>query len=317
MLVRCELDALPIGEPNNFAYRSRNAGYSHKCGHDGHMAIVAGLAPWLQEQTFAEGRVILLFQPAEETGEGANAIMKDPKWAALQPDLVLALHNIPGAPMHQIIRVQRQFSATVQSVAIRLSGQQSHAAEPEKGRNPAWAMAEITQAAREWSVTDPTAGDFALITPVFSIMGQQEYGISAGYGELHFTLRTWSVEEMDRLVRRLENKIKTSCDAYRLEYELSYFDYFPATVNDPAVNQLIGWAAESVGLALQEKAVPFKFGEDFGWFTQHYSGAMFGLGAGEESPDLHNDYYDFPDELIDTGIEMFRELIRQILGREQ
>jgi amidohydrolase len=311
VLIRSELDALPIQEVNDFEHRSLSNGISHKCGHDGHTTILAGLAPWLQRQSFAGGKVVLLFQPAEETGEGAKAMLADPKFAAIQPDYIFALHNIPGVPMHQILLVPQQFSATVQSVAIRFHGQASHASEPENGHNPAWAMAEVTRLTTIWTVPDPADPDFTLITPVYTVMGSADYGISAGYGELHFTMRTWTVENMERLVTKLEQQLKETCTLHGLRFDTTYFDYFPATVNSDEANAMIRKAADEAGLDLIEKSTPFKFGEDFGWFARKYSGAMFGLGAGIETPVLHNEQYDFPDVLIDSGPAMFQQIIQQ------
>jgi len=96
VLNRCELDALPILEQNTFEHRSQTPGVSHKCGHDGHMAMVAGLASWLDKQQFPAGRVVLLFQPAEETGQGAAALLEDQRMLKLSIDYAFALHNIPG-----------------------------------------------------------------------------------------------------------------------------------------------------------------------------------------------------------------------------
>lgn len=317
VLIRCELDALPIDEPNTFDYRSQVKGVAHKCGHDGHMAMVAGLAPWLRRQSFSGGRVILLFQPAEETGTGAKAMLEDPKFASILPDYVFALHNIPGYPLHQVIKVERQFSATVQSVAIYLRGLQCHAAEPEKGNNPAWAMAEITQTLQGWIVAEPAAPEFTLITPVYTRMGQPDYGISAGKGELHFTLRTWSVERMEALVQQLEVRTQRIAHDHGLTVDFAYFDYFPATRNAPAANEVVAQAARQLGLDIVSKEVPFKFGEDFGWLAQRFPGAMFGLGAGVDIPVLHHDHYDFPDELIKSGLLLFQEIIGRILAPER
>lgn len=313
VMIRCELDALPIDEPNTFEYRSRRAGVSHKCGHDGHMTIVAGLSPWLYSRPFQRGRVILLFQPAEENGQGAKAMLDDHKFGDLRPDYVFALHNIPGFPLHQIIQVDRQFSATVKSMVIRLHGQQSHAAEPENGRNPAWAMADIMHKIDDFIIADPTHPDFTLITPVHTTMGQRDYGISAGYGELHFTLRTWSMEKMEDVVCQLEAIGKRVGDQFGLEITFEYLEYFPATPNEPTANLIIEKAARAGGLELVRQTTPFKFGEDFGWFAQAFKGAMFGLGAGKESPVLHNEQYDFPEPLIWSGITVFKEIIQKVL----
>ena len=107
--IRCELDALPIQEVNSFAHVSIHDEVSHKCGHDGHMTMVAGLCPWLKDANFNNGSVVLLFQPAEEIGVGAQSVINDKKFDQLSPDFSVALHNIPGRPMHEVILPQKSF----------------------------------------------------------------------------------------------------------------------------------------------------------------------------------------------------------------
>ncbi|GAB3644225.1 amidohydrolase [Spirosoma arcticum] len=316
ILFRCELDALPIQEINTFAHRSVTAGVAHKCGHDGHMAVVAGLAPWLGQCAFGAGTVILLFQPAEETAKGAEAVLNDPRFARLKPDYVFALHNIPGFALHQLLWQPRQFSATVQSIAISLFGKESHAAEPENGVNPARAIAELIQSFNQFAQLDKTSPDFALITPVHVLMGQKQYGISAGYGELHLTLRTWRTSRMEEIVTTMNECLAIICDSHKLRYETEWFDFFPATTNNNFCNEVVVQAATKNGLTITQQQTPFKFGEDFGWFTQRYPGAMFGLGAGETTPALHNPDYDFPDELIGTGVALFRRITEQLMAEE-
>ena len=313
LLFRCELDALPIEEPNAFPHRSSVKGVSHKCGHDGHMAIVAGLGLWLEQQDLGQGKVILLFQPAEETGAGAAAVLEDPRFRALKPDYCFALHNLPGEPLHQIIKIDGYFSATVQSVAIYLQGKQSHASEPEKGINPALGLAELVQQLAFCTVPEPEREDFALLTPVHLKLGELAYGISAGSGELHYTLRTWTEEEMERLKKRLLKAVESICHKHQLTYSTDWFDYFPATRNDSRNNSFIEKAAAAKGFDLKERPQPYKFGEDFSWFSREYSSAMFGLGAGTTSPALHHADYDFPDELLETGIRMFAGIVEGIL----
>ena len=143
--IRCELDALPIQEPNDIAYCSKNDNIAHKCGHDGHMTIVAGLSYWLAQQNFQDGKVVLLFQPAEETGKGGWAVLQDERFQALNIDYIFALHNLPGYPLHQIISKPYAFSAAVNSMIIKLKGIKTHASTPEKGINPALAVAQILQ----------------------------------------------------------------------------------------------------------------------------------------------------------------------------
>jgi len=313
VMIRCELDALPIQEVNTFDHRSTVEKVSHMCGHDGHMAIVAGLAQWLDSVSFESGKVVLLFQPAEETGEGAEAILADPKFRRIEPDVIFALHNIPGYPGNQVILTEGVFTATVQSVAVCLFGKEAHAAEPEKGINPAAAIAELINRFRTMTVADPASDDFALITPVYAAMGQKDYGISAANGELHLTFRTWKKEAMEMLTEQIRAAIDEIAHHHGLNYTTEWFDYFPATPNDPECNGIIMKAAAENGLNIEQRPHPFKFGEDFGSFTQRYRGAMFGLGAGIDTPALHNPDYDFPDEIIPAGVRMFKGIIQRAL----
>lgn len=314
VMIRCELDALPIAEPNDFDYRSEVEGVSHKCGHDGHMAMVAGAVLWLKEQSFGAGRVVFFFQAAEETGKGAALALADERFRALKPDYVFALHNIPGAPLGEVVVTPEMFSPTVQSFAVHLAGKEAHASEPENGHNPALAISEMVGAFADLNVPDAYRPDFAVLTPVHLRLGQKAYGISPGRGELHYTIRTWTEAEMTTLKARIESQVTKVCQRHHLEANTDWFEYFPGTVNDAECRERVMEAASKNGFKLKEQAVPFRFGEDFGWLAREYKVAMFGLGAGENCPALHHAEYDFPEEVLPVGIGMFAGLIEGVLG---
>lgn len=314
--IRCELDALPIRETNRFHYASKTDGVSHKCGHDGHMAIVLGLASWLSTRPFRAGRVRLLFQPAEENGQGALALLSDHRMQDFAPDYVFALHNLPGYPQHEILLINQQFNATVLSLAIFFKGLAAHAAQPEKGRNPSLAVYEASIAIQNLVNPDPADADYALVTPVYTRIGAPDYGISAGEGEVHFTLRTWAPERMDSLLDAIRQIITEAAERYQLGVSTEQFDYFPSVTNDEKCIDLISAAAKRLDLSVTGLTAPLGFGEDFGYFTQRAKGAMFGLGAGFETPPLHNDAYDFPDDLLTTGTSLFKEIIKGVLGAD-
>ncbi|KAA3623204.1 MAG: amidohydrolase [Bacteroidetes bacterium] len=313
--IRCELDALPIEEENEFEYKSTISGVSHKCGHDGHMAIVAGLIFWIKEQSFKSGRIILLFQPAEETGQGAYAVLQDDRFGALDIDYMFALHNIPGEPLHSIITMDQGFSAEVQSFAIEVKGRESHASEPEVGINPAGVISEMIAALDKLNNHDPENEHFAILTPVYMNMGQKSYGISPAKGELHYTIRTWSPEKMIHLKSEIEAFFNAVCIREELTFKVRWFEHFPASRNDAECVQLVNKAASEQGFNIIERPYPFKFGEDFGWFSQKYQSAMFGLGAGLETPALHEPDYDFPEAIIETGINMFSKIISLVFEK--
>jgi amidohydrolase len=313
--IRCELDALPIVEENTFSHQSKNKGVSHKCGHDGHMTIVVGLAMWLAEANLKKGSVILLFQPAEETGKGAAKMLADAKFIELAPDYVFALHNLPGNKLHSILVKPGYFTATVQSLCIHLKGKKAHASEPENGMNPTLATAELIQVLAKFANLDFKSADFSLLTPICMCIGERTYGISPEHAELHYTIRTWSGQLMSELEDKIKNAVGEVLKKYQLSYDIDWFEFFPASENNVFCTELVEKVAAQNGIELNKKPTPLRFGEDFGWYSRNYKSAIFGLGAGEQHPSLHHANYDFPDEIIDTGISMFKGMLEEILGK--
>lgn len=314
VLFRCELDALPIQEINSFDYKSVYEGVSHKCGHDGHMAILCGMAKTLHENPLEKGTVMLLFQPAEEDGNGAKRVINDSNFDAIKPDFAFALHNLPGYKKHQIVIKEKTFTCAVNSMIIQLEGKTSHAGEPENGINPALAIAEITTFFNSKINTDLTSKEYCLITPIHISMGEKAYGVSAGYGEIHFTIRSNSNAQMQIIESNLEENVKEIASKFNLKTKIDWTQSFQANENNVEAVNYIRKSASNLNLAILEKELPFTFGEDFGLFTQKFKGAMLGLGSGENTPALHNPDYDFPDEIIETGITLFHQITKEILN---
>ncbi len=312
ILLRGDMDALPIEETNDFAHKSKNSGVSHKCGHDGHTTILLGVAQSLSEKKIERGEVCLIFQPAEENGKGARAVLEDENFD-FQADMAFALHNLPSYEMHKIVCRKGSFTAAAKSLIFKLYGKTSHAAEPEKGINPALAISEILQLSESLSNKDINEDDFALITNVFLTMGEKAYGVSAGYGEVHFTLRTWKNSVMEKLEKNLLEKTKEICEKFELKLETDFTEIFFANQNDENAYQIIRESAQENGYDFEERKTPFKWGEDFGLFTEKFKGAMFGIGGGKDLPALHNPDYDFPDEITETGVKMFRTILEKSL----
>lgn len=313
VLIRCELDALPIAEINKFGHKSVNSNVSHKCGHDGHMTIVSGLIPLLSKNRIGRGRVVLLYQPAEETGEGAEWVLKDKKFSRIKPEYVFALHNLPGYEKGQILVRDREFAAASKGIIIKLTGKTSHAAEPEKGINPASAVSEIISGLGKLPGNIRGLKDFSLVTIIHAKIGERAFGTSPGYAEVMATLRTFKNDDMQRLTREAVKLIKKISGANRLKTDISFTEEFPATVSDPGCVKLVRNAARENGLKIRTIKKPFRWSEDFGHFTGSYKGALFGLGSGRKQPALHNPDYDFPDDIIKPGTSVFYSIITQIL----
>ena len=311
LLFRCELDALPIMEVNQFEHKSLVDGVSHKCGHDGHMTILLGLAQKLSANPINRGTVTLLFQPAEETGDGAREVMNTKILHRLNPDFAFALHNVPGYPLGAGIVKDGPFNAAVKTMVINYYGKTSHAAEPENGINPALAIANTLLFAKTIEQPDTARQDFQLAVPVHTVLGEEANGISAGYGKVHLTLRSWTTNQMQKMEDRLSKEVKQVAMECGLEHEIGFEESFEASSNTAAAVDYIRRSAVRHDIAIIEKNEPFKWGEDFGLITAAFPGAMFGLGAGEKCPALHNPDYDFPDELITTGVNLFYGIIEE------
>jgi amidohydrolase len=314
VLFRCDMDALPIDEENDLEYKSEKKGVSHKCGHDGHMAILIGLADLLSKNPPKKGQVILLFQPAEENGQGANRVLNDEKFKKLKIDHAFALHNLPGFPEGEILLRKDVFCSASKGIIIKLFGKTSHAAEPENGISPAIAMSNII---KELTVLpyENRFLDFILVTVIYAKLGEVAFGTSPGEAEIMATLRSYSNEDMRILTERAQVIAKENAFRHNLKFEISFTEEFPATVNHERNIEIIKIATKSKNINYRYLPEPFRWSEDFAHFTQKYPGALFGLGSGENHPQLHNSDYDFPDSIIENGVRIFHEIYAQIVNK--
>ncbi|MFO7789534.1 MAG: WbqC family protein [Bacteroidales bacterium] len=308
-MIRSELDALPIEEINTFTHKSVVDGTSHVCGHDGHMVMVAGLAAMLSEHPPEKGKVILLYQPEEETGTGALKVLKDEKFRQLKPDHIFSLHNLPGVPLGEIRCRSDIFASASVGLIVRLKGKTSHAAEPENGNSPALAMASIVQEL-ETLTGKVSLKDFSLVTTVHVKLGERAFGTTPGYAEVMATLRAYYNEDLEKLKNAAVQKIKTIASPFGLKLEFEWVEEFSDTHNTKEAVEVIKNAAAENNLAFTGMNEPYRWSEDFGYFLQSYPGAMFGIGSGEKQPQLHNPDYDFPDSLIPKGTGMFFSIIK-------
>lgn len=312
VMLRAELDALPIAESSARPHRSRIEGVSHKCGHDGHMAILAEAATRLAARRPARGRVVFLFQPAEETGAGAKAVVEDPAFGRIRPDFAFGLHNVPGFPTGRPILRDGTFSCASRGLRVQLEGRPAHAAQPETGASPAAALATLIERFGRLPPEVAEEGELCFATVVGANTGGGNFGVAPGRAEFFATLRSETDATMQRVVAYAEASVHEVARRDGLHSTLGYEDVFDATVNTPRGMALVREAFAD--LEVVEAQEPFRWSEDFGRFTQLGEGAFFGLGAGEGIPDLHNRDYDFPDELIDTGADLFLRIVARALG---
>lgn len=314
VVIRGDMDAVPIHEINTFSYRSKENNVSHMCGHDGHVTMVSGLAPVLQQNPIKSGRAILLFQPAEETGEGAAWIVESEKFKNLKPDYIFGLHNLPQYPFGRVLIKPGTFAAASKGMIIKLKGATSHAAHPEDGKSPALATASIITQLTKLPSRHSLFRDFVLITVVHARLGEVAFGTTPGEAVVMATLRSYQDTDMEVLTEQSVSLAEKVAKEAGLDVEISWTDEFPATVNHPEAVEIVKKAATHCNYETVEIEKPFRWSEDFGHYTRYYKGTYFALGAGEKHPQLHNCDYDFPDELIEHGVSVFSRIIYNLLG---
>ncbi len=305
LLFRCELDALPIQEANNFAHRSTLKGISHKCGHDGHSATMLAFAQKLLGNPLKNGKILLFFQSAEETGAGAMAAMASGIFKQFHIDYAFAYHNLPSFPLGSVLCKKGIFTPSVESFNLTLIGKNCHASQPANGINPANAIAAFITFMDTFHQADKSKTDYFVVTPIHINMGEKAYGMSAGYAEIGYTIRTWDSAILEQQKDKIKEHIAVICQNEGLSFKMDWFEAFKSNNNDPQAYEHIKSAANKNDLIFIEMTQPFDFGEDFGLFTDAYKGAMFGIGSGENCPALHTVDYDFPDELIEIGSDVF------------
>jgi amidohydrolase len=313
VMFRAELDALPIEELTDIPHRSEVDGKAHLCGHDGHMAILAALGRGFGRARPERGRAVLMFQPAEENGAGAAAVMADSHFAEIRPDFVFSLHNVPGVAFGEVELREGLANCASRGMRVVLTGKTAHAAAPETGISPMNAVAGLMPALTALRAGSFPSHDFAMATVTHASMGEPAFGIAPGKAEIWITLRTASDARMDELCERAEGLVRDAADAAGLTHATSYHDVFVHCENDAEAVKHLRLALDAEGVR-HSPGEPLKASEDFGRFGSAGKSAMFFLGAGEKHPSLHNPDYDFPDDLIPIGAKIFMRTARDLLG---
>lgn len=314
VLFRAELDALPIHEQNDIEWASQIDGKSHVCGHDGHMTMLLALGRMLSRVPVAQGRVVLMFQPAEEDGSGAKAVVADPAFQAIAPDWAFAIHVEPGRPFGSVSTCAGLINCASLGLKVTLSGKTAHAADPEDGVSPMLAVSEMIPALDALGHGAALEDDFRLVTLTHVKIGEATFGVAPGDGEFFATLRTTS----DAALADLEETARSICTAdaqkFGLGIAFEVHDHFAASINDPDAHRVAAAAMDAINVPHSDAGVPMRASEDFGVFGWNAKAAMLCLGPGEDYAALHNPDYDFPDDLIPIGSAIFERIARDLLG---
>lgn len=297
---RADMDALPIEESLPLPYASRCPGVSHKCGHDGHSAALAGLGLSLAGKELNRP-VVLIFQHAEETGKGGETC------AALIDELhigeVYAFHNLSGYPEGSIVVRDNLTQPASKGLTVHFHGKASHASNPEQGSNPSDAVCDLEASIRE-ALRAPHRG-MVLCTVVNISVGTRDFGVSAGEGEISMTLRAENEPEMDELEAAIRKKARELASRDGLSVSFREEDPFPETRNDPQALDKVVACAEELGYPVVHMKELWRASEDFGWYLKRCRGAIFYVGNGEEYAPLHTREYDFNDRILGRAVSMF------------
>ncbi len=277
---------------------------AHLCGHDGHAAVLAVFGKLISERK-PEKNIFLVFQPGEESGEGAalcSSIFEKEKISR-----IFGIHNIPGYPAGSVILRENTFACASAGVEIRFKGRPAHAAYPEEGNNPAGAVAELINDLSDY-LSRGSRG-MILSTVIGIECGSSSYGVSASDAVLRLTLRAEYAEEFDALMTYVRLRTSVLSGKYGLESATDEKDVFTSSENDPERVNEVRAAAEKCGYDVIFPESPFRWSEDFGVYLSKCSGALFGIGGGENCPPLHSAGYEYPDEIIPYALSVLAELI--------
>lgn len=299
---RADMDALPIFETSGKPWASKTPGKAHSCGHDGHTAMLLGAAQYLAETRNFKGSVAVIFQPAEEGGAGALAMINDgfiDKYAINQ---VYGMHNEPKLPVGHFATAKGGVMAAADTFEITINGRGSHAAQPHRSIDPVVASAHIIIAlqsivSRE---TDPLK---SLVVTVATTHGGEASNVIADFVKLTGTVRTLLPETRDFAQKRLTEIAQGTAIAHGATAEVNYRRGYPVTFNHDAETDFAAGVAATVAgeHAVDTGMSPHMGAEDFSYMLEKRPGAFIFIGNGDTA-NLHNAGYDFNDEALPYGI---------------
>jgi amidohydrolase len=313
--LRADMDALPIREATGLPYESAHAGLAHSCGHDGHTAMLLGAARYLAETRRFDGRVHLIFQPAEEGKAGAREMIEAGLFERFPCEEVYALHNWPGLPAGTIATRPGPIMAAGDRVEIRVRALGGHAAQPHLSPDAVLCAAQIVTAAHTLVSRriDPNA---AAVLSLTRISGGATHNVMPAEVAITGTVRTFDPAVQDRLESGLRDVVGGTARAAGCDATLEYTRYYPATVNDPDCAQHALDAGRALlGEAMLAEAPAFT-SEDFAFMLQAVPGAYVWLGQGSplKRAALHTPGYDFNDEVLPVGAGLLASLAQRRLA---